>query len=84
MVTTRTLMDAVNAGAANIDPRLDALEGDVSGLTTSVGDLASDVNDLQSSKVGGNGSITTVVQLTQAAYDALGTKDANTLYVIVG
>lgn len=25
-----------------------------------------------------------IVNLTQAAYDAIGTKDANTLYVIVG
>lgn len=28
--------------------------------------------------------ITAIVKLTQAAYDALGTKDANTLYVISG
>lgn len=30
------------------------------------------------------GSVATIVSLTQAAYDALGTKDSNTLYVIVG
>jgi hypothetical protein len=29
-------------------------------------------------------TIRTIVQITQAAYDALGTKDPNTLYVIVG
>ena len=28
--------------------------------------------------------VTSIVKLTQAAYDALGTKDANTLYIIVG
>ena len=36
-----------------------------------------------SSMVAGNG-ITTVQQLTQAAYDALSTKNSATLYVIVG
>ena len=30
------------------------------------------------------GGVANIVSLTQAAYDALGTKDANTLYVIVG
>lgn len=35
------------------------------------------------SKIDGDGSITDVVEVTQAAYDAL-TPDANTLYVIVG
>lgn len=30
------------------------------------------------------GSLATIVKLTQAAYDALGSKDASTLYVIVG
>lgn len=30
------------------------------------------------------GSVATITKLTQAAYDALGSKDANTLYVIVG
>lgn len=35
-------------------------------------------------KVANGGGISTVQRLTQAAYDALATKDANTLYVIVG
>ena len=34
--------------------------------------------------VANGGSVATITKLTQAAYDALGTKDANTLYVIVG
>ena len=34
--------------------------------------------------VSSNGSIDNVVTITQAAYDALGTPDATTLYVIVG
>lgn len=29
-------------------------------------------------------TISSMIQITQAAYDALGTKDPNTLYVIVG
>lgn len=31
-----------------------------------------------------DGSVDQVIQLTQAAYNALGSKDANTVYVIVG
>lgn len=34
-------------------------------------------------KIGGDGSITSIVEVTQAEYDAL-TPDANTLYVIIG
>lgn len=39
---------------------------------------------LLANKVTNGGGIATAVTLTQAAYTALGTKDANTLYVIVG
>lgn len=35
-------------------------------------------------KVTNGGGVATAVRMTQAAYDALGTKDENTLYVIVG
>ena len=42
---------------------------------------ASDVATALASKVGSS-TITTVATLTQAAYDALATKDAATLYVI--
>lgn len=35
-------------------------------------------------KVANGAGITTMTKITQTAYDALGTKDANTLYVIVG
>lgn len=31
-----------------------------------------------------NSSVRQVISLTQAAYDAIATKDANTLYVITG
>ena len=34
-------------------------------------------------KIGGDGSITSIIEVTQAEYDAL-TPDANTLYVIIG
>ncbi|RVP95734.1 phage upper tail fiber protein [Sinorhizobium meliloti] len=32
----------------------------------------------------GSTSVSTIVKLTQAQYNALGTKDANTLYIIIG
>ncbi|WP_424540300.1 phage upper tail fiber protein [Sinorhizobium medicae] len=32
----------------------------------------------------GSPAVSTIVKLTQAQYNALGTKDANTLYIIVG
>lgn len=38
----------------------------------------------QADVVTAGGGITAIVQLTQAAYDALGTKVATTLYVIQG
>ena len=34
--------------------------------------------------VGSNGSINSIIRLTQAAYNALSPKDSNTFYVIVG
>ena len=34
--------------------------------------------------VGTDGTVLTMVQMTQAAYNALGTKDPNTVYVIQG
>jgi hypothetical protein len=37
-----------------------------------------------STKVINGGGVTTIRQMTQAAYDALGTKDPSTMYVIVG
>jgi hypothetical protein len=47
--------------------------------------LATDaeVTAATASKIGGDGSITSIVEVTQAEYDAL-TPDANTLYVIIG
>lgn len=36
-----------------------------------------------SSKISGDGSITDIIEVTQAEYDGL-TPDANTLYVIIG
>jgi len=43
------------------------------------GELSAAVAD----KIAGDGTITSVIELTQTAYDAL-TPDATTLYVIVG
>lgn len=50
-------------------------EAQVNSLVTAVAAAVADA--VQST------TITTIVSLSQAAYDALGTKDANTLYVIV-
>lgn len=44
---------------------------------------APDPVDPDSGGIGGDGSITTIVEVTQAEYDAL-TPDPHTLYVIVG
>lgn len=68
---TETETDTLLAGKAN----------------TSHTHAISDVTGLQAaldSKVVNGGSVATILKITQAAYDALGTKDANTLYVIVG
>lgn len=56
-------------------------------LDNSHSHLISNVAGLQTtldSKVTNGGSVATIVKLTQAEYTALGVKDANTLYVIVG
>lgn len=47
--------------------------------------LATDaeVSSAVSTKISGDGSITSIVEVTQAEYNAL-TPDANTLYVIIG
>lgn len=46
-------------------------------------EVASAVTAGVADKIGGDGSITSIVEVTQAEYDAL-TPDANTLYVIIG
>ena len=43
----------------------------------------SEVASAVSNKISGDGSITSIVEVTQAEYNAL-TPDANTLYVIIG
>ena len=50
-------------------------------MTDNLG-LQNDISDLQSDKVGSNGTVTTIISLTQLEYDALTTKDPNTVYVI--
>lgn len=65
---------------ARIATLITAIGADIKSLTTSVSTNTSAISTIQT-------DLTTNhkwVQLTQAAYDALGTKDANTLYVIVG
>lgn len=58
---------------------------DLANLGSNTAALATDdeVTSAVSSKIGGDGSITSIVEVTQAEYDAL-TPDANTLYVIIG
>lgn len=51
-------------------------EGQMNALVTAVA-AAIPANPVEST------TITTIVSLSQAAYDAIGTKDANTLYIIV-
>lgn len=43
----------------------------------------SELSSAIANKIDGDGSITDIIQVTQAEYDAL-TPDANTVYVIVG
>lgn len=43
----------------------------------------SEVASAVSNKISGDGSITSIVEVTQAEYNAL-SPDANTLYVIIG
>ena len=47
-------------------------------------DTPGGIDTTTQAKVRANVGASAVVQLTLAAYNALGTKDANTLYVIVG
>ena len=46
-------------------------------------EVSAAVSTAVADKIAGDGTITNVIEVTQAAYDAL-TPDATTLYVIVG
>ena len=52
-------------------------------LASEVATLDSAITSATSNKISGDGSITSIVEVTQAEYNAL-TPDANTLYVIIG
>ena len=54
------------------------------GTGMSATDVEAAIDELATEKVQNGGSVATIVQMTQAAYTALGSKNANTLYVIVG
>lgn len=66
----------------NLQTRLEDAEDDIDSLQDDVEDLQGDVEDLDENKVGSNGTVTTIISLTQAQYDALTTKDPNTVYII--
>lgn len=51
-------------------------KADTSAIPTKTSDLSNDSHYVAST------AITSIVSLTQAQYDALATKDANTLYII--
>lgn len=79
---TRTV--AGHALSANVT----LAKGDVGlGNVDNTADTAKPVSTAQQTALDGKvtaDGITTITTITQAAYDALGTPDANTLYVIVG
>jgi hypothetical protein len=47
-------------------------------------ELANKADVGETAGIASDGSITTIIKLTQAEYDALGSYDTTTLYVIVG
>ena len=54
---------------------------EIEGMPDIINNL-SDVMTSDASKVGSNGTVTTIISLTQSQYDALTSKDSNTVYII--
>lgn len=83
MPAKRVLRDATVTGATSMTGPLT-----LPGLPTQNNHAATKQYVDQNIPAGGNyvqsTTVTSMVKLTRAAYDALGTKDAATLYVIVG
>jgi hypothetical protein len=81
-----TLRDQVVANTTAIAANTTALGGkvDTSAITTSVTSSSTDAQVPSAKAVNDKLGGLSLVQLTQAEYDALATKDNNTLYVIVG
>lgn len=73
-------IDQLEIDVPAIDGRLVTAEGEIDTLQTDVNTINTTSLPL---KVDSN-DVDTIVQITQAAYDALGTPDARTLYVIIG
>ena len=78
----------------DVFPRLDDAQDDITTLTDDLNDLAAElseaervtavsINDIRDKMVTSM-DVKTIVKLSQAAYDALSTKDATTLYIITG
>ena len=61
-----------------------ALVDQVNSLATRVGTEFKSIRTALTGKVGTDGTVLNTVKLTQAQYDALGTKVATTLYIIQG
>lgn len=83
-------LDTVETALPVLDGRVDVVEADVLELQAASG--TSDASALTTGTLAEarlpatvvlSGDVDQIVQTTQAAYDALGTKDARTLYVIV-
>lgn len=60
-----------------------SLQSRISELITAIGGDIKDINDTIATQVSSS-TISSIVQLTQAAYDALSPPASDTLYIIVG
>lgn len=93
LLPVQTVLGLLASGVASISASQGTIAGIVDGHTTTLGGLATvastgDYTDLDGTPdLTGFVTSTTIneiVKLTAAAYDALGTPDANTMYLVVG
>lgn len=77
-------INSTNAKVNELDQTVGDIKTDVSGLQTDVSTLKSNTNTLQTSVSNINTRLNglTFIALTQTEYDALSTKDNNTIYFI--
>lgn len=66
-------------GGVKIGSGINVSSGTISATASSVGAVASNITG-----IGSASAISNIVKITQAGYDALATKNASTLYIIVG
>lgn len=77
-------INSTNAKVNELNQTVGVIQTDVSGLQTDVSTLKSNTNTLQTSVSNINTRLNglTFIALTQTKYDALSTKDNNTIYFI--